>query len=237
MTRKNSLCIARKIALTTVASLVPFMGTAGQFEDVEVRVIRNKYFQKTMRVELGSSLNMVMNKSFVYTALVGGSLNFHITEQFGVFGEGGMGMTWNKSDCSTLGEQYRIEPLVDELENWFAGGLVYTPIYGKYQLSSGDVLYFDWFFFGSAGIASLTERKGTCIPDAEVSSRPFAPAFHFSVATGQRYFLSKNTAFVWNVRLMRLNETMPADEANQVPATSDTVSNVLFSVGLSYFLF
>lgn len=216
---------------------VPGVGFAEQFEDVEVRVIRNKYFQKTMRLEFGGNLNVVMNKSFVYTYLASGTLGFHLNEQFALFGEGGAGMTWNKGDCDVLGKEYRIEPLVDELENWFGGGVAYTPVYGKYQLASGDVLYFDWYFFGAAGIASVTERKGTCIPDTDVSSRPFDPAFHYSIGMGQRYFLSKNTAFVWNVRMMSLSETMPEDTANGLPATSEVVTDVLFSLGLSYFVF
>jgi outer membrane beta-barrel protein len=199
------------------------------FKDVEVRVIRQKYFQKSMRPEFGAQLSSIMNRSFVYTMMGSAYATFHINEQVGIIGEGGMGFTLNKGDCSTLGEKFQIEPVVDDLKNWVGGGIAYTPIYGKYQLSSGDLIYFDWFFNFTGGMASTAKRLGTCIPssteESEQSSMP-----QVGVSTGQRYFLNKNTAATWAIQYMMVQNPYGGS------IVSDPINNVLLSLGLSYFL-
>lgn len=198
------------------------------FKDVEVRVIRQKYFQKSMRPEFGASFNALMNRSFVYTMLGSANIAFHISEQIGLFGEGGIGFTMNKADCSTLGEKFAIEPIVDDLKNWFGGGIAYTPIYGKYQLSSGDLIYFDWFFTASGGMAGTNKRMYSCIPES-TKSESASTQMQIGGSTGQRYFLNKNTAAVWSIKFMKVQDPAGGTVFNGI-------NNVMLSLGASYFL-
>jgi outer membrane beta-barrel protein len=193
------------------------------FKDVEVRVIRQKYFQKSSRIELAASYNAVMNQPFIFTSLGSMQLGYHVNEQVGLFGEGGAGLTNKKADCELLGEKFRIEPLVRYIKNWYGGGVNYTPVYGKYQLSSGDVLYFDWYFGLEVGQAILTAGNIQCDPEAtQEIENPTVIQTTFS--TGQRYFISKEAAAVWNIKFMTVD-----------PA-GDYQSNILLSLGMSYFL-
>lgn len=217
-----------------------------QFKDVEVRVIKNKSFQKRMRLEAGANMGAIMNKSFVYTYIGSLSLGFHITESFGVFGEGGYAFTANKADCTTLGDRFLIEPIISQL-NWLAGGgLSYTPIYGKYQLASGDVIYYDWYFTGGGGIAGVKMRglsgvnksETSCIPAAKKNPAPGAlqqldpvrSTTQLSFMTGQRIFVDKNLSVNWNLRWMVV----------QPPVAGATLangeSNMILAFGVGYFL-
>jgi outer membrane beta-barrel protein len=198
------------------------------FRDVEVRVIRQKFFQKTNRIEMNGNLAALTNRSFVYTAFATGQAGFHINEQIGLFGEGGIGVTQNKSDCEILGEKFLIEPVVDDLKNWFGGGIAYTPVYGKYQLASGEVIYFDWFFSAGSGLAGIGKRKGTCIPNSTAESKQ-TMELQLSIGTGQRYFITKNTAANWNIKYMLVQDPLGGSIVGGI-------SNVLMSVGISQFL-
>ena len=105
-----------------------------QFKDVEIRVIRPKYFQKSMRLEVGAGIGAVMNGSYTYTYLPSVRIGFHTTEWLEIFGEGSLGLTINKSDCIELGSKFSIEPVVREIQTIAEGGVTLTPIYGKYHL-------------------------------------------------------------------------------------------------------
>ncbi len=225
---RNRRLITMLGALVCAFSAYADQGDADLFHDVEVRVIRQKYFQKSMRPEVGAQFSAIMNRSFVYSLMANGQIGFHFNEHIGIFGEGGMGFTLNKGDCSTLGEKFRIEPIVDDLRNWFGGGVSYTPVYGKYQLSSGELIYFDWFFTAAGGMAGIAKRMGTCIPESAESSSSYSMP-QVTLSTGQRYFLNKSSAAIWNIKYMIVQ-----DPSEGTLATG--INNVLLSLGISYFL-
>ncbi|NBO37370.1 outer membrane beta-barrel domain-containing protein [bacterium] len=174
-----------------------------QFSQFEIRVIRPKYFQKSVRLELGATLGAVMNSTYTYTFLPGLHAGLHVAEWLELFGEGALGLTSNKSDCVELGTKFAIEPKISEIQMLAGGGAAVTPIYGKYQLSSGDVIYFDWFLLGGAGVANMQKRFGGCKPLAPgevlTPAIKYSPV-QFSFGTGQRYFLNKFSALNWYLR-------------------------------------
>jgi len=198
-----------------------------QFGNFEIRVIRPKYFQKSVRLEIGANVGAVMNKSFTYTYLPAAKLGLHLTEWMELFGEGAAGITINKSDCTELGTKFNIEPIVDEVELLAGGGVALTPIYGKYQLASGEVVYFDWFLTGGAGIANMKKREQGCKPvlktDEVRQPVPYSK-IHFNFGTGQRFFLNKTTAVNWGIRFFMIPNIMGAIN-----------ENVTLSFGSSYY--
>jgi hypothetical protein len=173
------------------------------FKNFEIRVIRSKYFQKSGRFEIGANIGAVMNSSFTYTFVPSAKLGLHVAEWLELFGEGSAGITVNKSSCTDLGSKFNIEPVVDEIGLLAGGGAAVTPIYGKYQLSSGDVIYFDWYLVGGGGIAAMTNRKQGCKPlgpnEQAVPPKPYSPS-QFFAGTGQRYFMNKNSSVNWGLR-------------------------------------
>jgi outer membrane beta-barrel protein len=218
------------------AIIFAFLGFSGanaaeeQFKEYEIRVIKNKPFQKRFRFELGADLGAIMNQSFVYGYLGGAYLGFNFSESIALQGEGKFAFNANKSDCNTLGKDFGINPVIEEVQNYYGVSAVATPIYGKYQLATGDVLYFDWFFRLGAGLAGNQEREGGCGGQKEnINSK--ASTLQFNVGTGQRFFIDENLALVWNVRLMRFQPSRPGSSL-----ISEGIDNVELSTGIGYFL-
>lgn len=203
---KTFKVILKLISLTVI--LLPGSALADEeskekFSNFEIRVIRTKYFQKSGRFEIAANVGAVMNSSFTYTYLPTAKLGLHLLEWLELFGEGSAGITINKSSCTELGSKFNIEPIVDEIGNLVGGGVALTPIYGKYQLSAGDVIYFDWFIAGGGGVAAMRNRKQGCKPlspnEQPVEPKEYNPT-QFFAGTGQRYFLSKDAALNWGLR-------------------------------------
>jgi outer membrane beta-barrel protein len=210
-----------------------------KFTDVEIRVIRPKFFQKSVRVEMGASVAAVMNQAYTYTYMPSAKLGLHLLEWLELFGEGALGITINKSDCTDLGSKFAIEPVVQETENMFGGGAALTPIYGKYQLGSGDVIYFDWFLIGGGGIAGMRYREQGCkqreVDEPLKVPKPYSTV-QFNFGTGQRFFLNKNVSLNWYLRDHIIMVKVPADSEEAVPSrAAGTLQSVTLSFGASYY--
>ncbi len=232
--------ISRKISASFLCAALLFLNSTSYaneaFKDNEIRVIKNKSFQKKFRLEADLSVGAIMNKSFIYTYMGVMDLGFHVSESFSVFGQAGYGITLNKTDCTVLGTKFGIEPLVTVM-NWTAGGgLGYTPIYGKYQLSSGDVIYYDWFFTASAGIANVTRRNRGCVPANENKEPdPTGSLTVFGFTTGQRVFVDQHLSLNWNFRAI---PNLPGQLADSKGIRSNIATEVMtmLSLGIGYFL-
>jgi len=211
-----------------------FAQKSEQFSDVEIRVIRQKEFQKSLRLETSFHLNVMMSQAFLYTYLGNAQIAFHISESIGVFGEFGGGFSFNKADTSDLADSFSIEPEIEELQMWYGGGLVLTPAYGKYQLDSGNVIYFDWFFFAGAGMTNMAPRRvlkveETPLEEGEVEKVAYSGS-QITFGTGQRYSLMDRVSVNWNLRGIMLGKDFGS-------LFSELNTQVMVSVGVSYFLF
>ena len=76
---------------------------------------------------------------------------------------------------------------------------MWTPMYGKYQLRTGSLVYFDTFISGGGGMVGVREKYEHC----NESSRPESTVFeysYFEVGFGQRFFLSKDDSLRWDIK-------------------------------------
>ena len=202
-----------------------------QFQDTEIRVIKNKSFQKRLRFELGLDMGAVVNQSFFYTYLAAAHLGFHITESWAIAAEGGVGITRNKADCDNLGKTFKIEPISAPLDHYAGASLAYTPIYGKYQMSSGDVLYFDTFISAGGGIAGIMHQDFSCaaVPEGKENTKSIYSTTQVNFAVGQRLSMTKNLALLWQVKLLYAPTSAEHTLFEESP-------NVALSLGVGYFL-
>ena len=226
------LSLIAMIAMTAMTTMTA-LAEPSSFENSEIRVIKNKFFTKRFRVELSAGLGAVMNQSFHNSYLLEGGLGFHFTETIGLHLEGSYFLNQNKYECEALGgEEFRISPKINEASTAFGAALSYTPIYGKYQLTSGDVLYFDWFFAGGGGLISNRERQGGCGKE-ELLVLASSSTPQVNIGTGQRYFVGKDVAVIWKLKLLAF---APAAEDGKSSLTENGVQNVILSLGVGYFL-
>jgi outer membrane beta-barrel protein len=209
----------RKVNL---ANLLLFMGSQiytpialgeGQderFKDVEIRVIRPKYFTKRKHFELGADFSVVTNQTFIYTYLLTGNATFHLTETIGLEGSASYGFSIDKSDKKVLDTDFSIKTEILRTKYLLDGSILWAPIYGKYQLASGRLIYFDTFLIGGLGMSGIEYKYDNCLSPLENGAaeadkvKPPSPTTRSYMAyiwgLGQRYFINKNTSLKWSVR-------------------------------------
>ena len=236
-----------------IPSSVPFISSkadAARFDKYEIRVIRDRYFTKRKRLELGAEMSVIMNQTFIYTYLGTGILTYHFIEQLGIELSGSYGFSFDKQDKSTLWSNFKIRTVVLRTLYTADAALLWTPIYGKYQLSSGKLIYFDTFLSGGAGMTGIDYKYDHCRrpEDVDEDSRdrvpePPAPVTQsyltFIFGLGQRFFLNKKSSLKWDVRYRMFSYDPAHGECDQDLAeygASKMHSNVTVQLGASRFL-
>ena len=214
-------------------------------KDYEINVIRPRYFVKKSKAELGVDLAVVLNQTFTYTYLLSGVLVYHFTNSIGVGIDASYGLTVNKADRKLLSDQFNIEIDIFEVEYLAGLAALWTPVYGKYQLASGRLIYFDTY--ASAGIGLMGIETDIEIEKGEkVDSKQYS-CYAFTIGVGQRFYLSKKTSLRWQIK----NHIISYDGGNQVcaPVPTDLSEDVdpeyidtnifhtvVSQVGISYFI-
>jgi outer membrane beta-barrel protein len=223
------------------------LGSQEQFKDVEIRVIRPKFFTKTKRLETGAQLSVVMNQSFIYTYLATGLLDYHFSEQWAAEGAFAMGFSIDKDDKRSLKSNFKIQTQILRTHYFMEGGALYTPVYGKYQLDSGKLIYLDMFFsagVGMTGINYLYDHcpkpsdvgQGNIVPDPPSPTTKSYPTFYGGL--GQRIFMDKKLSLRWDVRAHMFGYNLADSSCDPETATSGTNSqtNITLQLGAGYFL-
>jgi outer membrane beta-barrel protein len=232
--------------VVTIPSTNALAQSSGEFENYEIRVIRPRYFTKTGRMELGGQMSIVMNQTFIYTYLATGILNYHFSEMWSLELGGAFGFSVPKEDMRLLDSEFDIQTQILRTQYIFSGGVLWTPIYGKYQLSTGRVLYFDTFLSAGAGMTGVEYIYDHC-PDRErlsdgsfTAERPAAQTKGyptFAIGIGQRFFLSRSLALRWDVRdhFFSYNEADGACDPANAEGASNLHQNVTMQLGASHF--
>jgi outer membrane beta-barrel protein len=221
----------------------------GQFDKYDIRVIRPKYFSKTNRLEAGAQLAVVMNQSFIYTYLATGILDYHFNELFAFEAAGAYGFSIDKDDKKALDSTFQIKTQILRTQYFMEGGLLYTPVYGKYQLSSGRVIYLDTFFAIGGGMTGINYLYDHCPKSSdapaggttEITDPPPAQTKSYPTVFfggGQRIFLDKKTSLRWDVRAHSFSYDKRDGSCDPVNAESEPGSqtNITMQLGAGYFL-
>ncbi|MCX6118186.1 MAG: outer membrane beta-barrel domain-containing protein [Proteobacteria bacterium] len=243
--RFQCFAIGALSALILFLPVVPAWG-AEQFEKYDIRVIRPKYFTKTNRLETGAQMSVVMNQSFIYTYLATGILDYHFSETIAIEGAAAFGFSIDKDDKKALDSSFKIKTQILRTQYFMQGGVLYTPVYGKYQLSSGRVIYLDTFFGGGVGMTGVNYIYDHCPksgddPTGGTSDPPAANTKSYPtiwLGGGQRIFLDKKTSIRWDVRLHAFSYNTRDGDCNPAEAASKSQSqqNITMQVGAGFFL-
>ena len=119
------------------------------------------------------------------------------------------------------------------------GGFNWSPFYGKFQIFSESLLYFDTFFSLEGGVTGVSLSYDHCpvgTKDMDLfPSQYFAPSGR--VGIGQHFFFDKHNAVRWDFKY-----NFYAMDAGQLACsvqkeTKETiVSNFILKLGYSFFL-
>jgi outer membrane beta-barrel protein len=243
----NATFVAGLWVCLALSSAAEAAGTPEQFEKYEIRVIRPKYFAKTSRLETGAQLSVVMNQSFIYTYLATGLLDYHFSEQWAGEGAFALGFSIDKDDKRSLKSNFKIQTQILRTQYFMEGGALYTPVYGKYQLDSGELIYLDMFFSAGVGMTGINYLYDHCPKPSEVGQGNFVPNPPspttksyptFYTGLGQRVFMDKKLSLRWDVRahIFGYNVGDAACDPETAAKATNSQTNITLQLGAGYFL-
>lgn len=212
--------------------------SADSFPDVEVRAIRPRFFSKAKRIEIGSQAMFVVNRSFIYAYMLSLNLDYHFNEAWAIEGSIAFGGTQAKEDEIVLKENFDITTQILEPRGSQDIGVLWSPMYGKYQLSDGDVVYYDTFMAAGVGFVEaeyLYEHCATSTKEAPASQTFSYTAMNLGF--GQRLFLDRSYTFRWDLRdrIFTTNAKDAACDPDLTTSQNRIEHNVTIQGGLTRF--
>ena len=251
---KHPLMVRGRLVLLTVLIVaggtglpdMPEIQAAERFENVEIRVIRPRYFNKRKRIELGGQLAGIMNETFIYTFIASGPMTYHFSETIGLELGASLGVNIDKEDKRLLFDEFEIKTKIFRHAYSAHGAILWTPVYGKWQLPGGRLIYFDTFITVGGGMTGINwQYSDFCTePDftknANATPVPADATLSYPtmiIGAGQRYFLSKKSAVRWDLRNNSLFYEKNDTECDPVngDSGSDVHNNITLSLGVSKF--
>ena len=184
-----------------------------------VSVIQKRYLRKTSRGELGLSLFPIINHNFFYIGGLSTRLGFFLRENHS-FGLEGFALLkpFFKSVAVDIIEAGAVPgtPVFPSLY----GGAYYkwSPIFGKFSVLNGKIIYFDMYVSLSAGVTrlfnggefiadkveSLIEGQMTPEKKQELTQHKLSRNLNFAggLSLGQVFALNQNWAFNWELKCL-----------------------------------
>jgi len=213
-----------------------------RFSNFEIRVIRPRYFSKRKKVELGTQAVAITNQTFIYTYLLSGILTYHFTEQIGLQLSVTYGVSTNKDDKNILENDFNIKTQIIRTKSMFSGYLLWTPMYGKYQMASGRLIYFDTYLSGGMGTTGVSYQFDHCVADDGTKTgvrEDYIQQYPtLSGGIGQRFFISRKSSINWDLKIHGLQvdaKDGACTESDDIESTKTLFNNLTMQFGYSRF--
>jgi len=201
----------------TFVAVAPGTVHAQTLSEGEIAIIQPKPVLLRERVEVIPRFGVTFNDPLISQFLAGGSLYYHINEQFhigGTFEWYDFGSDFG-GPTETYDEVIAVSSTIPELSplTYYAGlDFGWVPIHGKFALFNSTIVYYDIYAVIGAGAVSSTGDP-----------RPAG-----SLAIGQRTFITD-----WLALLLELRDRAYVEETR----AGNSFTNVItVSAGLSFFI-
>jgi outer membrane beta-barrel protein len=218
--------------------------STGSWKDIVV--IPRKAFLKGGRVELQPFAGITINDNLIRHYVFGLDLNYFLTDVFWVGLEGQYYIHQLTNEEELLGSEYNLAPTLNEYKYGGALNFGYVPVYGKFALFNRSII--SWEIWASAGIG-VTMTK--VIPrDPSNSALAFTNTdLTPNVGLGGRFFLTDWLTINYAFRDYILpdkfeprpdgalaNPQITTSAQAKAQAQSQLVNNIVFSVGVGFYL-
>jgi outer membrane beta-barrel protein len=209
----------------------------------DIRVVERKQFLKGGRLELEPWVGITVNDNLIRHYVFGADLNYYLTDVFWIGLEGQYFIKELTDEEELLGSGYNQAP---SLNQYLYGGALnfgYVPVYGKFAFLNRSII--SWEIWASAGIG-VTFTK--VIPrDPANNSLAFKNTdLTANVGLGSQFFLLDWLSINFAIRDYIMpdkfeplpdNTTMyPTAAAAKAAGQSELVNNIVFSVGVGFYL-
>lgn len=235
--------------LTGLSTLMTSTPAAAQDEPAEDRetalevgpMVRRKLLYRSTRLEVSPFFGMTLADPYTRNGLAGASVNFHLTNEFGIGLTAGYGLLQSPTDLRSnmdeaLNQGTRTED-AQRLAYSHIGWLValegsYVPIFGKFSILDSSIWNYDLHLtFGAAFIGQEAESVvlNGQVQDTSLIGNQVAP----TVGLGFRFFASDFIALNLELRDFIYSRTELGDTS---AGTSQLTNNFMLSLGVSFFL-
>jgi outer membrane beta-barrel protein len=218
--------------------------SSGSWADIVV--VPRKAFLKGGRFELQPFTGITINDNLIRHYVFGVDLNFFLTDVFWIGLEGQYYIHQLTTTEELLGSEYNRAPTLNQYLYGGALNFGYVPVYGKFALFNRSII--SWEIWASAGVGVTFTKV--------IPRDPANDAFAFqntdltpNVGIGSRFFLLDWLTVNFGLRdyfLPDKFEPLPDGAAANPPITSsaqakanahsELVNNVIFSVGVGFYL-
>jgi outer membrane beta-barrel protein len=191
-----------------------------QGEEDELRVVQNRRYSKTHKLELGFMGGFVSNDPFLSVHAIGGSLSYYLSENVAVGVVGWKYMTSNSSAMTTLQQTLNTTANTNPPRDYLGVDLKWSPLYGKLSLLGESIIYYDIYLIGGGG--ETNTASGTEI----------TPTF----GIGSQIYLSHSVLLQLTYYQQVYSETVP----NQIvgaPSSTRSNWNSAVMVGFNFLVF
>lgn len=150
----------------------------------EIRMMRDRFFEKSGRFEAAFNFGLLANDAFLNAVSFDGFFTFHLSEFLGIGLVGEFNLPFFSSEHKQLEDEWAVFPLTSQTELVVGLDVCLTPVYGKASSRAG-VLYFDTFVRIGGGMTFFKTFQRS--PDATKISNPSS---HLSalITVGQHFY-------------------------------------------------
>ena len=208
-----------------------------RFSNFQINVIRPKYFQKSMRLELGLSIAPIVNQTFSYPIIGNSFINFYVNDFIGLVSNYGMIKTLDKTDKVILTENFGISTQSLNLQEYYDFGMSLIPIYGKYQLADGALIYFDTFIEMTAGSMGINHDYASCLEKGITREAQLKNYEAYGIAFGQKFFRTKKSVLTWKTKFVNFSYPVVDTLCTDNPEITDVSSTLNVNLEFAYSIF
>jgi outer membrane beta-barrel protein len=200
-------------------------------------VIRHQLLYRSTRVELAPMLGMTLNDAYLRNGIVGATLSYHLTNEWGLSAVAGYGVAQLDTDLRNSVEAKLEENASDDLNQlsyshiqWLAGLEVnYVPIVGKFSLFNSIITNYDIHLIG--GFTFIGETAQSAIDGGEVDSQLEGLRPAPTVGLGTRFFLGDGISA--NIQLR--DYLYSRSEVSTLTSDPEFKNNFMLTLGMSFF--
>ncbi len=207
----------------------------------DILVVVRKPFLKARRTELMPLVGTSMNDNMVRHYTIGGQLSYYLTDVLAIGVEGHYYQPQFREPFDLVARQARRLPTINTYKWSAALDFHYVPVYGKFAIFDRKLIFWEVFFTAGigAGQSEVEERDKKFPGFTNLLIMP-------NVGASMRFFLTKWATINIGIRdYVFLDKFEPTDRSPTMNATADDaksnadsalINNVMFQVGLSFWL-
>jgi outer membrane beta-barrel protein len=211
----------KRLALSCAAVLLCAAPSSAQtLEEAEreedyIRVVQTEAFPHRGRFAASPTFGLSINDPLVQQFYVGVNLDYFFSESVAFLAQFHYAFDARRaSQNALLANQLR--PEVNPTKWVGTGGVEWVPLYGKFALFNGPIVYWDAYLTAGAGVTN-TERAGSL--------------FTGTLGVGSRFRLARWLTLLVEFRDYLFHESL----ATSAGERGNLVNNVVFSIGLGFF--